>query len=224
MDGRVFVRPIRASLAIILVGLSAATPAAPAHAYPFDRTLTVGTRGGDVRALEVRIAGWFPARSQKLLSVDRTFGRRTFFALKAFQRHMGLSVDGVSGPQTFAALSALEDRDGSTKHFGWGEFAQRNNPHCSRRANRFAGTFRGGAVPSTKVKGGGRTPIVTDDISRPKEVFAGASDPMHCARGRRAGPRSERSLRKGPPPAPASPRSPRTRVSRSLREPPGGAA
>lgn len=143
--------PIAKGTTLVLCVLAVAVPAAPAAAYPFDRTLTVGSRGKDVRALEVRIAGWFPARSQKLLVVDRSFGRRTFRALKAFQRHKDLIVDGVGGPQTFAALGALEDGDGSTKHFGWGEFKQRNNPGCSR-ANRFAGTFRGGAVAAPAVR------------------------------------------------------------------------
>jgi zinc D-Ala-D-Ala carboxypeptidase len=142
-------RPIAVVVASLVMALG---PAAPAGAYRFGRVLTTGTRGDDVRALELRIAGWFPARSQRLLRVDRFFGGRTERALRAFQRHIGIGVDGVAGPQTFAALGRLEDGDGSTRHFGWGEFEQKHSGACSRRANRFAGSFRGGAIPAPAVK------------------------------------------------------------------------
>jgi zinc D-Ala-D-Ala carboxypeptidase len=141
---------LAASMAsLLLLALGSARPAA---AYRFRRALREGTRGADVRALEVRIAGWFPARSKRLLRVDRMFGHRTELALRAFQRQRGLTVDGVAGPQTFGALARLEDPDGSTRHFGWGEFAQHRSGGCSRRSNRFAGTFRGGSVPAAAVK------------------------------------------------------------------------
>src|SRR5687767_3851268 len=141
------------SLAALVAGaLMAAGPASPAAAYRFHRALSISTRGADVRALEVRIAGWFPARSQRRLRVDGLFGRRTRMALKAFQRTRGLAVDGVAGPQTFGALAGLEDPDGSTRHFGWGEFDQQRSPACGRRANRYAGSFKGGAVPAPAIK------------------------------------------------------------------------
>jgi zinc D-Ala-D-Ala carboxypeptidase len=130
--------------------LGLAYPSA-AWAYSFDRALTDGSRGKDVYALEMRIAGWYPARSQRLLRVDRYFGKRTILAVKGFQRRYGLTVDGVAGPQTFAALGHLDDADGSTRHFSWREFAQHTDANC-RRANRYGGTYHGGPIPAKAVK------------------------------------------------------------------------
>lgn len=124
----------------------------PAVAYPFTKALGPHSRGRDVRALEMRIAGWFPAHSQRRLLVDRNFGERTTKAVKTFQRHYGLAVDGIAGPQTFQTLARLEDGDGSTSHFSWAEFAQHRDASCSRRADRYAGTFRGGPVNHKVVK------------------------------------------------------------------------
>ncbi len=117
-----------------------------AGAYKFKRVLSRGDRGKAVKALEIRVVGWFPEAARKRLKVNRAFGRRTVRAVKAFQRHYNLAVDGVAGPQTFGRLNRLQDRNGSTAHFNFGEFQQHRNPSCSRKANRFAGTFRGGRV------------------------------------------------------------------------------
>ena len=48
-----------------------------ALAYDFDRTLREGSRGRDVRALQIRIAGWFPAGDQNLFDVDGSFDADT---------------------------------------------------------------------------------------------------------------------------------------------------
>jgi len=134
-------------LVAMLLGLNGS-----AAAYPFKHNLGPSSKGKDVRALEVRVAGWFPAHSQRLLRVDRNFGSRTLRAVKAFQRHYGLTVDGVAGPQTFRTLAHLEDGDGSTRHFSWAEFAQHRSSSCSRKAARYAGTFHGGPVGHRAVK------------------------------------------------------------------------
>ena len=140
-------RMLTAALAALLVLLPS-----PASAHRFNKVLSFHSKSGDVRALEMRIAGWYPAHTQKLLRVDRYFGHRTTVAVKNFQRRFGLAVDGVAGPQTFSVLNRLEKKDGSTQHFSYAEFWQHKNRSCSRRANRYAGTFKGGEVPARAVK------------------------------------------------------------------------
>lgn len=122
-----------------------------AEARKFRRTLSRGSKGSDVRALEIRVAGWFREGRKTPLRVDRYFGGRTVRAVKAYQRHYGLTVDGIAGPQTFRSLHKLEDRNGSTAHFDWSEFKQKRVSRC-RRGNRFANTFKGGRVKAAKVR------------------------------------------------------------------------
>jgi zinc D-Ala-D-Ala carboxypeptidase len=137
---------------LLLACLALSAVPEDALAYPFSRVLARGDRGQQVKALEIRVVGWFPRPVRKTLHVNRRFGRRTVRAVKAFQRRYGLTVDGIAGPQTFGRLDRLQDRDGSTAHFEFGEFKQHRNSGCSRRANRHAGTFRGGRVGRHKVR------------------------------------------------------------------------
>lgn len=133
-----------------MVALSLAAPAA--LAYDFERPLKRGDEGPDVRALQTRIAGWFPRDDQTAMGIDGAFGRKTARAVKAFERFHEMKADGVAGPKVLAALNALEDDDGSTAHFDWSEFVQNRNAGCSAQANAYAGTFGGGAVAPVKVK------------------------------------------------------------------------
>jgi len=99
------------------------TTAPAAHAYNWTRTLKVGDTGADVRELQIRVAGWAadgPARTY--VAVDGIFGPGTEAAVKRFQQAYKLPIDGIVGAQTQAALNALEDSDGSTRHFNWSEF------------------------------------------------------------------------------------------------------
>ena len=141
------------ALCVLAASLAAnVVAAAPAAAYPFRRTLARGNRGPDVRALQVRVAGWFPKADQTRLSLNGRFGARTTRAVAVFQRHYGLAADGVAGASTFSVLASLEDRNGSTEHFNWGEFVQNHNSACGSQANAYAGTFGGGKVPAKRVK------------------------------------------------------------------------
>jgi hypothetical protein len=130
--------------------LLALAPAA--SAYDFTRSLRRGDEGPDVRALQTRIAGWFPRDDRTAMGIDGVFGRKTARAVKAFQRFEGMGTSGVAGEALFDALNALEDDDGSTAHFDWSEFVQNENPACSAKANAYAGTFGGGPVAPSVVK------------------------------------------------------------------------
>jgi hypothetical protein len=57
-------------------------------------TIRIGSSGGDVKTLQMRLA----------LVVDGSFGPKTDAAVKAFQSANGLTPDGVVGPHTWAAL------------------------------------------------------------------------------------------------------------------------
>jgi hypothetical protein len=138
-----------AALTLIL-GLVVLVPDSWGH--EFKRVLRRRSHGKDVRALEKRVAAWFPSAQRTRLVIDRYFGARTERAVKRFQRHYDLTVDGIAGPQTFRKLASLEDRDGSTAHFDWPEFVQKRHPSCSRRANSFAGTFRGGRLRVSRTR------------------------------------------------------------------------
>lgn len=159
----------------VILGVAAITTSPVAASA--QEALTVGSRGRDVKKLEIRVAGWFPGSSQNGLTIDRNFDGETARAVAAFQKQYGLEADGVAGPTTMAALAKLEDKDGSTANFNYAEFKQKTNPRCPKEANRYAGTFDGGEISRWKVrknvtrlmwrleairkKGGGRPIVVT---------------------------------------------------------------
>lgn len=141
----------RAALVATLAACSVLVAPA-AGAYEFSRSLERGDEGPDVRALQMRVAGWFPRDDQTAMGIDGVFGRKTARAVKAFQRSRKMTADGVAGEAVFAALAGLEDEDGSTAHFDWSEFVQNENRGCSAQANAYAGTFGGGPVAPKIVK------------------------------------------------------------------------
>jgi zinc D-Ala-D-Ala carboxypeptidase len=144
-------RLARLTAPVLVVALVvAAAPAA--SAYRFSRALNRGDRGADVKALQVRIAGWYPNSEKVHFALDGIFGDQTARAVRRFESHYGLTVDGVANRRVFARLARLEDGNGSTKHFDYSEFRQNRNPKCSREANSYAGTFKGGAVRARKVR------------------------------------------------------------------------
>jgi peptidoglycan hydrolase-like protein with peptidoglycan-binding domain len=139
-------------LAVSCVLVAQLVAAVPASAYSFDRVLQRGDAGRDVKALEIRVAGWYPSGDQTSLRVDWKYTRRTAIAVRAFQSFYGLSSDGVAGAATFEALNSLQDANGSTTSFAWGEFKQNSNSSCSAKANAYAGTFDGGMGSPSRVR------------------------------------------------------------------------
>ena len=143
----------RKVLAICALALSSSLAmAAPASAYNFTRSLSTGDSGPAVRALQVRMAGWYPNEEHKAFYLDGHFGRMTKMAVANYQKHHGLQATGVANESVFVALNRLQDPDGSTTHFDWSEFDQNRNSGCGAQANAYAGTFGGGMVAARKAK------------------------------------------------------------------------
>ena len=126
--------------------------AAPALAFDFTGPLQQGDVSTEVGELEERIAGWFPKIDQTLFVIDHKYDAQTRWAIVKLQKHYGLDPDGIAGPEVFAVLDRLEQNDGSTKHFDFSEFWQKSTDGCGKRANKYAETFDGGAVPVHVVK------------------------------------------------------------------------
>jgi zinc D-Ala-D-Ala carboxypeptidase len=124
----------------------------PAWAYEFSSSLRSGDSGGDVRRLQVRIAGWYSIGDRHYFPIDGDFGPATEGAVKAFEAFHDLKVDGVAGSEVFEILGRLEDKNGSTHHFDFSEFTQNYNPMCGAKANAYEGTFNGGMVAPARVK------------------------------------------------------------------------
>lgn len=126
------------------VAFAAVTVVAPteAHAYNWTRTLREGSSGADVRELQIRVAGWAAdSPSRTFVAVDGQFGPGTKAAVIRFQRAYGLAADGVAGTKTHRALNALEDADGSTRHFNFSEFYSKDGSQ-----------LRGGKVSEATVR------------------------------------------------------------------------
>lgn len=132
----------------LLVGVSSA-----AGAVDWLRRLTKRDHGRIVKKLQLRVAGWFPARDRTRFHIDGTYGKQTAKAVERFEKHYGIPrPNGKAGPGTFAILERLENKDGSTRHFDWSEFTQHSNSGCSAQANAYAGTFNGGRVSPKRTK------------------------------------------------------------------------
>lgn len=138
-------------LRALALALVLCLPAGAASAYEFERRLRPGAQGRDVRALQVRVAGWFPDK-RAVFGIDGEYGAQTSAAVKAFEEAYGLRVDGRAGRDVFAVLRRLQDDDGSTTNFDWSEFEQNASATCSAKANAYANTLRGGAVSPRRTR------------------------------------------------------------------------
>ena len=143
---------MRAILAAALGALLVAAIPNFAEAYEFKRPLGPADTGVDVRALNVRIAGWFPDDAQDRFRINKKYSARTARAVQEFEAFHGLPVDGLADPEVFELLNELEEKDGSTLHFDFTEFVQKTNSGCSAKANAYAGTFGGGMAAPKRVK------------------------------------------------------------------------
>lgn len=137
--------PLRLLLSIVMVmtasfgGVVATAGTAQADAcYTWSRTLSQGTTGADVTALQIRVAG-YPGYGG-VLAIDGDYGPATAAAVKRFQAAYGLAADGIAGPATFSKIYALQDDDCTPLHFSYAEL---NN--CNT-------TWAGGAVSAATAK------------------------------------------------------------------------
>ena len=69
------------------------------------RTLQRGSKGEDVRALQILLAG--RGYNGKMHKPDGKFGPNTEGAVKLFQKAVGIAVDGIAGPDTMGHLLGL---------------------------------------------------------------------------------------------------------------------
>jgi zinc D-Ala-D-Ala carboxypeptidase len=143
---------VRVAGIFVIAALLLQALVSPAAAYNWNRRLRRGKQGKDVKALQVRVAGYFPERKEKF-HIDGEFGRQTAKAVRRFERRNGIdNPNGAAGRKTFRKLNWLQDRNGSTEHFDWSEFDQNRNRSCSSRANAYAGTFAGGMMSPKRTK------------------------------------------------------------------------
>ncbi|EHR48978.1 putative peptidoglycan-binding domain-containing protein [Saccharomonospora marina XMU15] len=139
-------RRVTGLLAVLLIAVvtsfvGAVVTAAPAKAdgcYTWNRTLSQGASGEDVRQLQIRVAG-YPGYGS-VLALDGSYGPATKAAVTRFQQAYGLSADGVAGPQTFNKIYALQDDDCTPVNFSYGELNNCNS------------NWSGGAVGASTAK------------------------------------------------------------------------
>ncbi|TWD79656.1 zinc D-Ala-D-Ala carboxypeptidase [Kribbella amoyensis] len=96
--------------------------ATKAHAdgcYTWNRTLSEGTSGEDVRQLQIRVAG-YPGYGAHLAK-DGIFGPATKAAVTRFQQAYGIAANGIASDATFTKIYALQDNDCTPIHFTYAE-------------------------------------------------------------------------------------------------------
>jgi zinc D-Ala-D-Ala carboxypeptidase len=142
----------RAAKIALCTAVVVALAAPAAQAKEFDRRLRPGSDESDVRALQVRVAGWYPTHAQEIFAIDGSYSGQTKAAMKAFEAAYGRPVNGIASKMDLQILNNLQGRDGSTKHFDYSEFRQNRSSSCSSRANSYAGTFSGGMATPWRVK------------------------------------------------------------------------
>ncbi|MDT0443323.1 D-Ala-D-Ala carboxypeptidase family metallohydrolase [Streptomyces johnsoniae] len=140
-----FRRAVRVLLTLVMIGSAAlagtVVTAGTAHAdgcYTWNRTLSQGSSGEDVRQLQIRVAG-YPGYGA-VLAIDGEYGPATAAAVTRFQQAYGLGADGVAGDQTFNKIYALQDNDCTPIHFTYGEM------------NRCNTSWSGGAVSASQAR------------------------------------------------------------------------
>lgn len=124
----------------LTIAVPTAGSASADDCYTWSRTLSSGTSGSDVAALQVRVAGW--AGYGVNMAIDGSYGAQTVAAVKGFQTGYGLPSDGVAGPATYSKIYELQDTDCSPAHFTFEEV----DGGCG------IGGYSGGSVSAATVK------------------------------------------------------------------------
>ncbi|WP_439658588.1 D-Ala-D-Ala carboxypeptidase family metallohydrolase [Lentzea sp. HUAS TT2] len=142
-----FLLPALALVTGVLVtpAVAQADPVSAADAcYTWNRTLSQGASGEDVRQLQIRVAG-YPGYGA-VLGIDGQFGPATKAAVTRFQQAYGLGADGVAGSATFSKLYALQDNDCTPINFTYDELNNCNSDWSG--GNVSAATARANALVS----------------------------------------------------------------------------
>jgi len=142
----------RAARIVLSAAVIVALAAPAVQAKTFDRRLKPGADESDVRALQVRIAGWYTTKSKETFTIDGSYAGQTKAAMKAFEAAYGRPVNGIASKMDLQILNNLQGKNGATKHFEYREFRQKSSSSCSSRANSYAGTFSGGMSTPWRVK------------------------------------------------------------------------
>lgn len=87
--------------------------------YMFDRVLSLGMRGDDVKVMQMILN-----KDGHKLVTDGSFGQGTLAAVKKFQKANGLTADGVVGPMSQQKLDYLDNRPYSVEWHGPRDFIQ----------------------------------------------------------------------------------------------------
>lgn len=138
---RILLTAVLAAASTLSLGILTASPAAADACYTWNRTLNRGDSGGDVKQLQIRLAGWVGYGES--LAIDGVFGARTEDAVIRFKNGYNLgSSTGVAGSAVFNKLYELQDADCTPIHFSHSEF----NYSCGER------DYTGGNVDAATAK------------------------------------------------------------------------
>lgn len=105
--------------AMLVTSVVTATEARADGCYTWNRTLSEGSSGEDVRQLQIRVAG-YPEYGGHI-ATDGAFGPATKGAVRRFQAAYGLAQDGIAGDATFRKIYELQDNDCTPIHFTYAE-------------------------------------------------------------------------------------------------------
>lgn len=108
-----------ATTGLIGVGVSTSTSASAAACDSWSDTLKPGSKGDDVKELQIRVAGW--VKSGEVMGADGVYGDQTKSAVASFQKAYGLDDTGTAGSKTFDKLRDLTSSDCTPTHFTYAE-------------------------------------------------------------------------------------------------------
>ncbi|MDG4787567.1 D-Ala-D-Ala carboxypeptidase family metallohydrolase [Micromonospora sp. WMMD1102] len=114
-----------AAAATLVATVATAGPAQADGCYTWDRPLSEGMSGEDVRQLQIRVAG-YPGYNAVLV-IDGIFGPATRAEVVRFQQAYGLGADGIAGEQTYNRIYALQDNDCTPVNFSYAELNNCNS-------------------------------------------------------------------------------------------------
>lgn len=108
-----------ATTGLVGVGIASSSPASAGPCESWSDTLKDGSKGDDVKELQIRVAGW--VKSGDVMGVDGVYGDQTTTAVKNFQKAYKLDATGKADSKTFDKLRDLTDSDCTPIHFTYKE-------------------------------------------------------------------------------------------------------